>query len=148
MSKRIWHIAILAAVLGAGSEIWLLLATPTIDPPHIAGAWTLSGTSECVKYLPSEIRQWRGISGARRVCRADYAGLVPVRLTLIEMPESPGATAFDAWQKWRPAQPGKVGFYKGRFFGVAESPTADRETLNIFASEVQRWLPGRSQARW
>jgi hypothetical protein len=27
---------------------------------------------------------------------------------------------FDAWQKWRPAQPCEIGFYKGRFFGVAE----------------------------
>jgi hypothetical protein len=147
MSKRIRHIAILAAILAAGSEIWLR-ATPTIDPPQIAGTWTLSGASDCGKHLPSEIRQWSGISGARRFCRADYVGLAPIRLTLLEMPESPGATAFDAWQRWRPAQPGKVGFYKGRFFGVAESPTADLETLNLFTSEVLRRLPGTSEGRW
>ena len=71
-----------------------------------------------------------------------------MRLTLLEMRETPGATAFDAWQKWRPGQPGRIGFYKGRFFGVAESPMADRETLNLFASELEKSLPGSSEGRW
>jgi hypothetical protein len=147
MTKRVWHIAILAAVLAAGSEIWLL-AAPSVDPPRIADTWTLSGTADCVKYIPLDIRQWRGISNARRVCRADYTGSSPMRLTLVEMPGSPGAAAFDAWQKWRPAQPGMLGFYKGRFFGVAESRMTDRKTLNLFTSAVEKSLPGRSEGRW
>ena len=147
MKKRAWHIIILAAVLAGGSEIWLL-ATPTLDPPHFAGSWTLSGTAACVKSLPSEIRQWRGISGARRICRGEYSGSPPMRLTLLEMPESPGATAFDAFQKWPPAHPGKIGFFQGRFFGVVESPTADRGTLNVFTSAVEKSLPKGSEGRW
>jgi hypothetical protein len=147
MTKRVWHIAMLAAVLAAGSEIWLL-ATPSVDPPRVADTWTLSGAANCVKYLPTEMREWRGVSGARRVCCAGYAGSPPMRLTLLEMPGTPGATAFDAWQKWRPAQPGKMGFYKGRFFGVFESQTAGREALNLFTSAVEKSLPGGSEGRW
>ena len=98
MRKRILHIAILAGDLTAGSELWLL-ATPGIDPPRTAGAWTLSGKAGCVNFVPGEIRGWRGTSGARRVCRAEYAGSPTMRLTLVEMPGSPGRTAFDAWQE-------------------------------------------------
>jgi len=147
MRKRILHIAILAAALTAGSALWLL-ATPSIDPPRTAGAWTLSGKVDCVNFVPAEIRDWRGTSGARRVCRAEYAGLPTMRLTLVEMPGSPGRTAFDAWQKWRPAQPGKIGFYKGRYFGVVESPGVDREMLDRFTVALERSLPGRSEGRW
>jgi hypothetical protein len=147
MKKRAWHIGILTAILAAGSEIWLL-ATPTVDPPRIAGSWTLSGTAQSTKDFPSEIRQWRGISGARRICRAEYAGSPPMRLTLLEMPESPGATAFDAFQKWPPGQPGKIGFFRGRFFGVVESPTADRDTLNVFTSALEKNLPKGNEGHW
>jgi hypothetical protein len=147
MAKRVWHIAILAVLLAAGSDIWLL-ATPSADPPRVAGPWVLSAAAGCVKYIPPEIREWPGISGARRVCRADYTGLSPMRLTLLEMPGSPGATAFDAWQKWRPAQSSKMGFYKGRFFGVVESPTASREVLSLFISALEKSLPGGSEGHW
>jgi len=71
-----------------------------------------------------------------------------MQLTLIEMPGTPGATAFDAWQRWPPAQPGKLGFYKGRFFGVVESPASDRETLDLFTSDVQKTLSGSGEGRW
>ncbi len=71
-----------------------------------------------------------------------------MRLTLVEMPEQPGASAFDAWQKWRPAQPGKLGFYKGRVFGVVESPQADRATLDRFTVAVEKGLPAGSEGRW
>jgi hypothetical protein len=71
-----------------------------------------------------------------------------MRLTLIEMPGSPGATAFDAWQKWRPAQPGKLGFYMGRFFGVVESQMADQKALDHFTNAVEKSLPGDTEGRW
>jgi hypothetical protein len=71
-----------------------------------------------------------------------------MQLPLLEMPESPGRTAFDAWQKWRPAQSGKIAFYKGRYFGVVESPGVDWEMLDRFAVTVERSLPGRSEGRW
>ncbi|MBZ5626601.1 MAG: hypothetical protein LAQ69_49160 [Acidobacteriia bacterium] len=64
------------------------------------------------------------------------------------MPRWSGATAFDAFQKWRPAQPGKMGFFKGRYFGVVESPQADRATLDGFTVAVEKALPGSSEGRW
>jgi len=146
MRTRALHIGLLTALLAAGSEIWLR-ATPTRDPPRAAGDWTLSGVPDCGKHLPSDRRQWRGISGARRICRARYQGPVPIQLTLVELPGTPGATAFDAWQKWPPSQPGKIGFYKGRFFGVVES-AADRETLLRFTNALEEGLPGRGEGRW
>jgi hypothetical protein len=69
-------------------------------------------------------------------------------LTLFEMPQWPGATAFDAFQKWRPAQPGKMGFFKDRYFGVVESPQADRATLDRFTAAMEDALPGRGGSRW
>jgi hypothetical protein len=64
-----------------------------------------------------------------------------MRLTLYDMPEWPGATAFDAMQKWN-RQPGKMAFYKGRFFGVVESsPEADTETLSRFIVALEAALP-------
>jgi hypothetical protein len=71
-----------------------------------------------------------------------------MRLTLFKMPGWPGATAFDALQKWRPAQPGKVGFFKGRYFGVVESPQADRPTLDRFTVAVEGALPAGDEGRW
>jgi hypothetical protein len=145
--KRILHIAILGAAIAIGMDLWSL-ATSAVNPPSAAGAWTLSGAADCVKSIPIELQTWRGIARARRVCRAEYAGSPTMRLTLVEMPEQPGASAFDAWQKWRPAQPGKLGFYKGRVFGVAESPLADQATLDRFTVAVEKALPRGSEGRW
>ena len=147
MRKRAWHIALLTVLLAIGSELWLR-ATPPQDPPRAAGNWTLSGPPDCGKRRTPDIRQWRGISGARRICRAQYQGPTPMELTLVEMPGTPGATAFDAWQKWPPDQLGKLGFYKGRFFGVAESAASDREALILFTSGIENGLPGSGEGHW
>ena len=146
-AKRILGVSILGAAIAVGSDVWVL-ATPKTNPPSAVAAWKLSAPADCVNSLPAEAQSWRGTSGARRVCRAEYAGSPSIRLTLFEMPEWPGATAFDAFQKWRPAQPGKMGFYKGRYFGVAESPQADRARLDRFAVAVQNVLPGKSEGHW
>jgi len=145
--KRILGVSILGAAIAVGSDVWVL-ATPHINPPSAAAGWKLSAPAGCVNSIPAEAQVWRGTSGARRVCRAEYAGSPTMRLTLFEMPECPGATAFDAFQKWRPDQPGKIGFFKGRYFGVVESPQADRATLDRFAVAVQKALPGKSEDRW
>jgi hypothetical protein len=71
-----------------------------------------------------------------------------MQLTLIDMPGTPGATAFDAWQKWPPGQLGKLGFYKGRFFGVVESAASDRKVLHLFTTAVEKTLPGSGEGRW
>jgi hypothetical protein len=145
--KRILGVSILGAAIAVGSDLWLL-ATPSVNPPSAAAAWKLSAPADCVNSVPAELQFWRGTSGARRVCRAEYAGSPAMRLTLFEMPEWPGATAFDAFQKWRPTQPGRVGFFKGRYFGVVESPLADRATLDRFAAAVEKALHGGSEGRW
>ncbi|SPF40248.1 hypothetical protein SBA4_2480009 [Candidatus Sulfopaludibacter sp. SbA4] len=64
------------------------------------------------------------------------------------MPEWPGATAFDAFQNWRPAEPGKVGFFKGRYFRVGEPPQADRATLDRVTVAVEKALRGGSGGHW
>jgi hypothetical protein len=145
--KRILGISILGAAIGVGSDLWLL-AAPKAVPPSAAAGWRLSAPADCVDSVPAELRFWRGTSGARRVCRAEYAGSPTMRLTLFDMPGWAGATAFDAFQKWRPAQPGKIGFFKGRCFGVVESPQADRATLDQFAAAVEKALPGTGEGRW
>lgn len=146
--KRILGIAILLAAMAAGTDLWSWMR-PSAGPPAAAAGWKLSAAADCVHAVPAELRGWRGISGARRVCRAEYAGSPGMRLTLFEMPEWPGATAFDAFQKWRPAQPGRMGFFKGCYFGVVESPEADRAALERFAIAVERALPGRGEGlRW
>ena len=141
--KRILGVGVLGAAVAVGSDLWSL-ATPSASPPSAAAGWRLAAPADCVHSVPAELREWRGISGARRVCRAEYAGLPGMRLTLFEMPQWPGATAFDAFQKWRPSQPGKLGFFKGRYFGVVESPQADRAALDRFTVAVEGALPGAS----
>lgn len=89
-----------------------------------------------------DLRAWPGTSAARRVCRAEYTGTRAVRLTLFELPDLPDATAFGAFQSWLPlSRPDKVGFFNGRYFGVAESPQADRAALERFTLAFKKSLP-------
>jgi len=67
-------------------------------------------------------------------------------LTLYEMPGWAGATAFDAFQKWR-RQPGKMAFYKGDSFGVVESSAADAQQIDRFTVAVMAALPRGSEYR-
>jgi hypothetical protein len=66
-------------------------------------------------------------------------------LTIYDM-RAWGGSAFDAWQKWQ-TEPGKMSFYKGRYFGVVESPTADMNTLNRFTVAIESALPSGSEGR-
>ena len=137
--KRILGVSILLAAIAVGSDL-LRLARPHVGPPPVADGWKLTVPAECVNSVPAELRSWRGISGARRVCRAAYAGSPNMWLTLFEMPQWPGA--------WQPAQPGKMGFFRDRYFGVVESPEADRATLDRFTAAMEDALPGRGGSRW
>jgi hypothetical protein len=145
--KRILGISIVAGSIAVGSDLWLL-ATPSASPPAAAGGWKLSARADCSNSLPADPQFWPGTSHARRVCRAEYAGSPSMRLTLFEMPGWPGATAFDAFQKWRPSQPGKMAFFKGRYFGVMASPQANRATIDRFVAAVENSLPGGTEGRW
>jgi len=140
--KRFLGIALFTAALAVGSEI-RTLATPYRDPPAEVAGWKRMAPPECGKAAPPDARSWRGIGGARRICRAEYEGTPALRLTLFDLPGYPmGGGAFDAWQKWPPNQPGKLGFWSGRFFGVVESPGADRAALDRFAAALGKALTG------
>lgn len=147
-AKRALGVAALGTAISVGASLrnWL---TPYQNPPAAIEGWKLAVPGQCGKVLPADARNWRGIAAARRVCRAQYAGTPPVRLTLFDMPDYPGASPFDAWQKWPPNQPGKIGFYAGRFFGVAESEVAGPAALDRFAVALARALTGGEPAgRW
>ena len=140
--KRALGVAIFTAAIGIGSQL-SILATPYQDPPAQISGWKLAAPAECGRTIPADARAWRGVATSRRTCRAEYAGPVAMRLTLFDMPGYPvGGGAFDTWQKWPPDQPGKMGFFTGRFFGVVESPQADRATLDRFAVSVGKALTG------
>jgi hypothetical protein len=142
-------VAILGAAISADSAL-RMFATPHKDPPSSVADWKLAAPFECGKAAPADAQSWRGIAGARRVCRAEYAGVAAIRLTLFDMPGYPfGPGAFDAWQKWPPGQPGRIGFYSGHYFAVAESASADRATLDRFAVSLSQALTGSEPGgRW
>ena len=143
--KRLWHVVILGAAIAVSSE-QRSCAAPSLALPSNAAEWNLAAPQNCVKPTPADLRIWRGTAGARRVCRAEYGNSLEMKLTIFDMPGWPGATAFDAFQKWQ-TQPRKMAFYKGRCFGVVESPTADRNPLDRFTIAVEASLPPGDEAR-
>ncbi|MCU1236622.1 MAG: hypothetical protein JWP63_4589, partial [Candidatus Solibacter sp.] len=93
--------------------------------PESAAGWTLTSPPRCTTPVPPELQRWRGTNGARTVCLGDYTGAPPMTLPIYCMPNE-FASAFDAAQKWQP-QPGKMSFFKGRYFGVVEASAAGGE---------------------
>lgn len=93
--------------------------------PRTAAGWTLEAdAAACSELIPS----------ARAAWRARYRGAPPVVLTVYEMPSE--TNGFDALQKWRPST-GRMAFYQGRYFAIAEAPGADFRTLNTFIAAVR-----------
>ena len=137
--KRFWHVAIAAAVIGIFSGQRFCTAESALTLPAAANGWKLAAPPGCVKPVPAELKIWRGTEGAHTVCRAEYAGSPPMKLTIYDMPNE-FASAFDAAQKWQP-QAGRMGFFQGRYFGVVESPEADRNTLHRFVLAIEAALP-------
>src|SRR5580700_7142300 len=132
--KRPGSVCLLAAGIAVCSDL-LSYVAPSASLPVIAAGWTLAFPQDCEKPVPVEFRNLRGTAGARRVCRGEYRGSPQMTLTIYDMPAW-GESAFDAWQKSQ-TQPGKMSFYKGRYFGVVESPNADRNTLNRFTVAIE-----------
>jgi hypothetical protein len=97
--KRVWHVAVLAGGIAIFAH-QRFGAEPLLALPFTAGEWKLAAPQSCLKPVPAELLQWRGTTGARQVCRAVYDGDPSMKLTLYDMPEVPGATAFDAGQKF------------------------------------------------
>jgi hypothetical protein len=132
--KRFSQISLAAAAIAVCSDL-LSYVHPSVSLPTGAGGWSLAAAQDCAKPVPAQLQIWRGISGASRVCRGVYRGSPEMTLTIYDLPRW-GAGAFDAWQKWQ-AQPGKMAFYKGRYFGVVESPGADMSTLDRFTTAIE-----------
>lgn len=147
LGKRLLILGLLAAVIAIASDFWQA-AAPKVNPPLTAGEWKLFAPADCGRPTKSEIQTWHDVSGSRRVCRADYVGPSAVRLTIFEMPQRDGATAFGAFQSWLSSGPGKVGFLKGRYFGVVDSQQADPAALDRFTTAIEKTFPGESGGRW
>jgi hypothetical protein len=96
--------------------------------PQRAGAWTLAEPP----------RATQPVAGARRAWEARYRGQPEIRVVLAEMRAQ--ASAFEAVQKRRPSA-GQLTFYRGRYFGVAESPGAAQPALNRFVNAFQDAMP-------
>ena len=73
-----------------------------------------------------------------RKSQAVYQGTPTITVELTE--KSSTTIAFSTVQDWRPTS-GKLAFYKGRFFGIAQSPTAGQRTLNKFVTAFEASLP-------
>ena len=142
--KRLGSLCLLAAGIAVCSDL-LSYVVPSASLPATAAEWTLASPQDCAKPVPAQFRNWRGTTGARRVCRGEYQGSPPMTLTIYDMPQW-GGSAFDAWQKWQ-TQSGKMSFYKGGYFGVVESPNADMNALNRFTVAVESALPPGSEGR-
>jgi hypothetical protein len=144
--KRLAYLCLFAAVVTICSE-QPSCATPNFVLSANAAEWKLRSPQDCSNPTPAELQIWSGTTHASRVCRAEYEGSPPMKLTVYYMPGWSGATAFDAFQKWQ-RQPGKMAFYKGHYFGVVESPQGDRDALNRFTRSVESALPGGAEFRW
>jgi hypothetical protein len=119
-------------------------APVSVTLPQKAADATLAALAGPVASVPAGWTPWRGTPGAARAWRATYTGPPDIVLTLLEMPTS--AKAFDAFQMWQ-TQAGRMAFYKGRFFGVAESPGADMQALNRFLLQIEAVLPPGDEFR-
>lgn len=123
-SRRAW--------LAAAAAVASCARRPEGPPefPRYAGDWTLESGPDHTE----------AIAGAEGAWTGRYGGKPAMRLTICKMPSQTGA--FDAVQRWR-AEPGKLAFYQGPYFGVAEAREADHATLNRFAAAIRAALPAR-----
>lgn len=96
--------------------------------PRYASDWTLETGPD-----PTE-----GVSGSEGAWVARYSGKPPVRVTVFRMPSQTGA--FAQVQNWR-AEPNKLAFYEGRYFGIVEGDGATHAVLNRVANAIKDGLP-------
>jgi hypothetical protein len=133
--KRALQIVILAAAIVIGVRVWRRVTPPAPVFPQMAGGWSIVGSKTCAKPAAANFPLWPGTSGARQVCRAEYAGSPPITLTIYNMDEG---SAFGPFQEWETgAKPhGKALFRFRDDLYIEESPNADMNTLQHFAVAV------------
>ncbi|MFN3323927.1 MAG: hypothetical protein ACK5AZ_10560 [Bryobacteraceae bacterium] len=128
MTRRYWIAALLMAAGCRREEPRLLL------PEAVGGEWTLAESEPvAAEEAPETIRAL----GLREAARGRYTGPEEIGVTVYRM--STGAGAFEALQKHRPEE-GKLAFYEGVYFVIAESPQAGRERLTTFSRAFGRAL--------
>jgi hypothetical protein len=139
--KRSLHILVLGAAIAVGFLLWSRV-TPALTLPPTVAQWSIEGSQICAKPASVNFPLWPGTSGARLVCRAEYAGSLGITLTAYVMPDVPRATAFCPFQDWLtvPKQPGEAAFHYRQYLGVVESPSADGNTLDRFAAAPEASL--------
>lgn len=103
-------------------------------PGRIDGGWELKSEAPLdAGAIPGEVRRL----GLKQASQASYDGPVPISVKVYQMTTDAGA--FEAGQKWRPAE-GALAFHAGACFVVAESPGAGHDTLNRFAAAMEKAL--------
>jgi hypothetical protein len=119
---------------------WILLAacgcrrTATRLPETLDGGWKLVRSQAfSAEQAPKKIRD-KGLKGG---LRAAYQRGDTVTVSLYEM-KAP-ASAFALAQGWGPESK-KMAFFHGNYFGLAESPDAERPTLQAFISALEKAL--------
>jgi hypothetical protein len=134
MNRWLWRFGILAVAIGC-APVFGLFSPELKALPASAGEWRLEEQATR-KPVPTEWKNFRSGEWARKAWRGKYVGEPPMAVTVYLMPRS----AFDAIQQWRVA-PGKMAFFKGGYFGIAESPGASQERLLRFVRGVEAALP-------
>jgi len=134
-AKRLLVVAAIAAAAEAAMYFRHANAAP-FEPPAVVGTWKLDGRAYCVDGVPPDLPKLRGVARATRTCRAQYDGSPRIHVTLFVMPGGPGGGSFDAFQKWPPRQPGKLAFYRGRYFGIVEANGAAPDEIDSFTTSL------------
>jgi hypothetical protein len=137
--KRLWYIPIFGVIVAVFRFVGSSDSVRPFNPPSSIGDWKLAAPATCKSPVPAEMLISRGTEGARSACSAEYAGSPAMKLTLFYMPNE-FAGAFDAAQKFE-QRSGRMGFFKGSYFGVVESSAADHTTLERFVVGFEAVLP-------
>jgi len=95
--------------------------------PASVAEWERASDSTSAALAPKALGAWT----------ARYAGTPEITVVVNEMPAT--TLAFDSLQSWRPTS-GKLAFYRGRYFGIAESRGADQRTLSRFVTAFEKSL--------
>jgi hypothetical protein len=141
--RRLWYIPIFGVILAIFHFRGSSDTKRPITAPASVGDWKLAAPATCKAPVPHEMLISRGTEGARSACSAEYVGTPAMKLMLYYMPNE-FAGAFDAAQKYE-QRAGRMGFFKGSYFGVVESPEADRATLDRFVVAIEAGLPPGSE---
>jgi hypothetical protein len=135
--KWLLRAIILAIVISCAPDLGVF-STQLQALPVSAAEWRLANQA-VLKPVPPEWKMFRSGAYARKAWRGDYVGEPPLTVTIYEMPRYPAA-GWSAIQQWR-VQPGKMAFFKGGYFGIAESPRASSSELLRFVNAVCGALP-------